>query len=216
MAPFSLSPISSPLLYISFFSSLPILFPIPSNSPNGNREAVKLRPITDRNLPRPYGPTYVSKQCKQKKKKRAKESKLKKTDRTTTEQRRARRDFKTELRVLPLATFAAALTVPIFPLRIASTVTWLRTAQLKHHGRHRKDALCEGSGLEWYACRYPPLWGSAHRARHLTKSADRKTRDKALDSLTLFLRSKTNLSLVDLLKLWKGLFFCTSPEARAR
>lgn len=72
MAPFSLSPISSPLLYISFFSSLPILFPIPSNSPNGNREAVKLRPITDRNMPRPYGPTYVSKQCKQKKKKRAK------------------------------------------------------------------------------------------------------------------------------------------------
>ncbi|ODM21981.1 hypothetical protein SI65_02825 [Aspergillus cristatus] len=39
-------------------------------------------------------------------------------------------------------------------------------------------------------------------------SSDRKTRDKALDSLTLFLRSRTDLSLIDLLKLWKGLFFC--------
>ncbi|KAJ5682249.1 hypothetical protein N7462_005414 [Penicillium macrosclerotiorum] len=39
-------------------------------------------------------------------------------------------------------------------------------------------------------------------------SSDRKTRDKALESLTLFLRSQTNLTLVDLLKLWKGIFFC--------
>ncbi|KAJ5620044.1 hypothetical protein N7510_004028 [Penicillium lagena] len=39
-------------------------------------------------------------------------------------------------------------------------------------------------------------------------SSDRKTRDKALESLTLFLRSRTDLTLVDLLKLWKGLFFC--------
>ncbi|KAH8425967.1 ribosomal RNA processing 1 family protein [Aspergillus melleus] len=39
-------------------------------------------------------------------------------------------------------------------------------------------------------------------------SSDRRTRDKATESLTLFLRSKTDLSLLDLLKLWKGLFFC--------
>ncbi|KAI9928861.1 hypothetical protein ASPWEDRAFT_36671 [Aspergillus wentii DTO 134E9] len=39
-------------------------------------------------------------------------------------------------------------------------------------------------------------------------SSDRKTRDKALDSLTLYIRSKTDLTLLDLLKLWKGLFFC--------
>lgn len=39
-------------------------------------------------------------------------------------------------------------------------------------------------------------------------SSDRKTRDKALASLTLFLRSRTDLSLLELLKLWKGLFFC--------
>lgn len=44
-----------------------------------------------------------------------------------------------------------------------------------------------------------------------TDETDRKTRDKALDSLTLFLRSRTDLSLLDLLKLWKGLFFCPSP-----
>ncbi|KAL4937027.1 nucleolar protein,Nop52-domain-containing protein [Aspergillus oleicola] len=39
-------------------------------------------------------------------------------------------------------------------------------------------------------------------------SSDKKIRDKATDSLALFLRSKTDLSLLDLLKLWKGLFFC--------
>ncbi|KAJ5798832.1 uncharacterized protein N7503_006337 [Penicillium pulvis] len=39
-------------------------------------------------------------------------------------------------------------------------------------------------------------------------SSDKKVRDKAVESLTLFLSSKTDLSLVDLLKLWKGLFFC--------
>lgn len=39
-------------------------------------------------------------------------------------------------------------------------------------------------------------------------SPDRKVRDKAVESLTLFLRSRTDLSVLDLLKLWKGLFFC--------
>ncbi|KAJ5166843.1 uncharacterized protein N7482_005624 [Penicillium canariense] len=39
-------------------------------------------------------------------------------------------------------------------------------------------------------------------------SSDRKVRDKALESLTQFLRSRNDLSLVDLVKLWKGLFFC--------
>ncbi|KAJ5224616.1 uncharacterized protein N7469_008119 [Penicillium citrinum] len=39
-------------------------------------------------------------------------------------------------------------------------------------------------------------------------SSDRKVRDKAVESLTLFLRSRTDLSVLDLLKLWKGLFFC--------
>ncbi|RAK97032.1 ribosomal RNA processing 1 family protein [Aspergillus ibericus CBS 121593] len=39
-------------------------------------------------------------------------------------------------------------------------------------------------------------------------SSDKKLRDKATDSLTLFLRSKTDLTLIELLKLWKGLFFC--------
>ncbi|RAL10495.1 ribosomal RNA processing 1 family protein [Aspergillus homomorphus CBS 101889] len=39
-------------------------------------------------------------------------------------------------------------------------------------------------------------------------SSDKKLRDKATTSLTLFLRAKTDLSNLDLLKLWKGLFFC--------
>ena len=38
---------------------------------------------------------------------------------------------------------------------------------------------------------------------------DKKLRDKATESLSLFLRSKTDLTLIELLKLWKGLFFCT-------
>lgn len=37
---------------------------------------------------------------------------------------------------------------------------------------------------------------------------DRRTRDSALSSLSLYLRSRTDLSLLDLLKIWKGLFFC--------
>ncbi|KAL1961961.1 hypothetical protein VTN77DRAFT_742 [Rasamsonia byssochlamydoides] len=39
-------------------------------------------------------------------------------------------------------------------------------------------------------------------------SSERKTRDKALESLTLFLRARRDLSLLELLKIWKGLFFC--------
>lgn len=42
----------------------------------------------------------------------------------------------------------------------------------------------------------------------IKSSPDRKVRDKALDSLTQFVRARTDLTLVDLLKLWKGLFFC--------
>ncbi|PYH44409.1 ribosomal RNA processing 1 family protein [Aspergillus saccharolyticus JOP 1030-1] len=39
-------------------------------------------------------------------------------------------------------------------------------------------------------------------------SSDKKLRDKATNSLTLFLRAKTDLTNLELLKLWKGLFFC--------
>lgn len=67
-----------------------------------------------------------------------------------------------------------------------------------------------------------PLYGSSPRAVHIfytfslldvnadSQTADKKIRDKATDSLILFLQSKTDLSLLELLKLWKGLFFCTS------
>ncbi|CRG85018.1 Ribosomal RNA-processing protein 1 homolog [Talaromyces islandicus] len=39
-------------------------------------------------------------------------------------------------------------------------------------------------------------------------ASDRKTRDKALESLSRFLRARRDLSLLELLKIWKGLFFC--------
>ncbi|KAJ5097423.1 hypothetical protein N7456_008144 [Penicillium angulare] len=45
-------------------------------------------------------------------------------------------------------------------------------------------------------------------------SSDRKIRDKALESLTLFLRSRNDLSLLDMVKLWKGLFFCVYHSDR--
>jgi ribosomal RNA-processing protein 1 len=46
------------------------------------------------------------------------------------------------------------------------------------------------------------------KASKLINRIDRKIRDKAVESLTLFLRSRNDLTLVELLKLWKGLFFC--------
>ncbi|KAK2760724.1 hypothetical protein FQN54_001960 [Arachnomyces sp. PD_36] len=39
-------------------------------------------------------------------------------------------------------------------------------------------------------------------------SSDRPTRDKAVESLTLYLSSRRDFSLLELLKVWKGLFFC--------
>ncbi|KAH8731231.1 hypothetical protein GQ44DRAFT_699549 [Phaeosphaeriaceae sp. PMI808] len=43
--------------------------------------------------------------------------------------------------------------------------------------------------------------------RHLT-SSDKKVRDQALDSLRTFLSAQSEISNLDLLKLWKGLFYC--------
>ncbi|KAJ5728813.1 uncharacterized protein N7483_003321 [Penicillium malachiteum] len=45
-------------------------------------------------------------------------------------------------------------------------------------------------------------------------SSDRKTRDKALESLTSFLRARNDLKLLDMVKLWKGLFFCVFHSDR--
>ncbi|KAF1956414.1 nucleolar protein-like protein NOP52 variant [Byssothecium circinans] len=43
--------------------------------------------------------------------------------------------------------------------------------------------------------------------KHLA-SSDKKTRDQALTSLRAFLGAQTSISELDLLKLWKGLFYC--------
>lgn len=45
--------------------------------------------------------------------------------------------------------------------------------------------------------------------KHLA-SSDKRTRDSALASLRAFLASRSEISELDLLKLWKGLFYCTS------
>jgi ribosomal RNA-processing protein 1 len=42
-------------------------------------------------------------------------------------------------------------------------------------------------------------------------SSDKRTRDSALASLRAFLSSRSEISELDLLKLWKGLFYCAQP-----
>ncbi|KAF2667645.1 hypothetical protein BT63DRAFT_415187 [Microthyrium microscopicum] len=46
-------------------------------------------------------------------------------------------------------------------------------------------------------------------------SSDRKVRDKALESLRSYLRQKSDLNQLELLKLWKGLFYCMWMSDRA-
>jgi len=40
-------------------------------------------------------------------------------------------------------------------------------------------------------------------------ATDKKVRDNALDSLKTYLGAQSEISELDLLKLWKGLFYCT-------
>ena len=39
-------------------------------------------------------------------------------------------------------------------------------------------------------------------------ATDKEVRDQALDSLRTYLGAQSNISELDLLKLWKGLFYC--------
>lgn len=49
---------------------------------------------------------------------------------------------------------------------------------------------------------------SAHQLTHAL-SLEKKTRDKAIRSLRKFLSTGSNLDEIELIKLWKGLFYCT-------
>lgn len=42
--------------------------------------------------------------------------------------------------------------------------------------------------------------------------ADRPTRDKAVASLKTYLTASRTFTKTELLKLWKGLFYCTTPR----
>jgi len=42
----------------------------------------------------------------------------------------------------------------------------------------------------------------------LTFATDKKVRDEALNSLKTYLGAQSEISELDLLKLWKGLFYC--------
>ena len=44
-------------------------------------------------------------------------------------------------------------------------------------------------------------------------ATDKKVRDQALDSLKAYLGAQSEISELDLLKLWKGLFYCKSSLA---
>ncbi|KAI7211573.1 hypothetical protein KC333_g7604 [Hortaea werneckii] len=47
-------------------------------------------------------------------------------------------------------------------------------------------------------------------------SSDRRTRDRALDSLRTYLRRSASFSSLDFLKLWKGLFYCMWMQDKPR
>jgi ribosomal RNA-processing protein 1 len=53
-------------------------------------------------------------------------------------------------------------------------------------------------------------------ASFINASADRPTRDKAVHSLRTFLSGRRELPSLELLKLWKGLFYCMWMSDRAR
>ena len=50
--------------------------------------------------------------------------------------------------------------------------------------------------------------------KHLA-SSDKSTRDQALASLRAFLSSRSDISDLDLLKLWKGLFYCKPQSSHS-
>jgi hypothetical protein len=48
----------------------------------------------------------------------------------------------------------------------------------------------------------------------LTFATDKEVRDQALESLRTFLGAQAEMAELDLLKLWKGLFYCTPRPAQ--
>jgi len=67
----------------------------------------------------------------------------------------------------------------------------------------------------------PPLSNNSPRAVRVPRpicpsctdaTADRPTRDKAVASLKTYLTASRTFTKTDLLKLWKGLFYCISPS----
>jgi ribosomal RNA-processing protein 1 len=50
---------------------------------------------------------------------------------------------------------------------------------------------------------------TSEQAAIANSPTDKKTRDQALTSLRTFLSGRSEISELDLLKLWKGLFYCT-------
>jgi ribosomal RNA-processing protein 1 len=46
--------------------------------------------------------------------------------------------------------------------------------------------------------------------KRLTVATDKEVRDQALESLRTYLGAQSQIAELDLLKLWKGLFYCES------
>jgi ribosomal RNA-processing protein 1 len=57
---------------------------------------------------------------------------------------------------------------------------------------------------------------SVQKYPKLTSNSDRPTRDKAVASLRTFLSGRRKFEELELLKLWKGLFFCMWMSDRPR
>jgi hypothetical protein len=82
------------------------------------------------------------------------------------------------------------------PIRPRDHTTWLQT---------RKTTRLSGILL--------PVVRSVTPSRalsiRLTFATDKEVRDEALDSLRKYLGAQSEIKELDLLKLWKGLFYCT-------
>jgi hypothetical protein len=91
---------------------------------------------------------------------------------------------------------AQALTPRNLPIRPRNHTTWLQM---------RKTT--RSSGILLRVVSY--MTTSRAPSIRLTFATDKEVRDEALDSLRKYLGAQSEIKELDLLKLWKGLFYCT-------
>jgi hypothetical protein len=81
-------------------------------------------------------------------------------------------------------------------IRLHNHTTWLQMRKTTRSYDTLRPAVCSVS--------YSRAQNSG-----LTFATDKQVRDEALDSLRTYLGAQSEIKDLDLLKLWKGLFYCT-------